>query len=727
MTPNYFRFVKISDSGGGGINYPSGQVYQLNFDGNDTHMEYTYAHLDSAVDDTDWDYIQTSGSNDSHISTYHSSNSSASDKLIYLITDGPDADANQSFTVSFWAKPLQTDVGYRPWFGFDTTGGGDVGYIAQQSNGRLGFWVDGAGYQTQTGEAQYHATASADLSHGKWHHVVWSWNGSDNKSNLYLDGELTLADKTHSAFANLTAAGHVAHFGGEHEGGTNWSYESKMAYHDFVVWTKVLTASEIKSLYGEYTPPAWDPKADNTTINTGSLSDHLVAQYNFDGDDNDIMLQGDAFYGHDTFSPYWKWVRTSGQYHHPLDGDGVTTNSIGANGKRPGLFILKNSGVAQNSADRLTPKLINSSSAHGGNFTVTTWLKVSHSATVDNVYPINIEQYGGGDIVNTQITDNKFGFYSGQHHSSVTSSSGKWQHVAIVYESDINSINKMGMKTLYIDGVRSIKHHHTTDFTANPNNYAFSFNSDDEGSNDWQYGDLHKGAFHDMRFYSKGLTDAEVLSVYNEKSGEVSTLIDHDIDGYAAGTDLDDHDPNKSIAGQTGIYIFTAMDDADNISSLKVIDETSEVTTSLGYGTDWRHRPVTTVSDVATGMPSPTGSSCYAWKYYKIPYANRTYRFEILRDSGDADDDMDFLVWSGSMTGAISMFGIHPDSVSYGSSTYQGGSAYRIHILDDDDSNHISRNSGNPIYGTFGIKVIVDASGNYTISKDGNADGTYGD
>ena len=90
-----------------------------------------------------------------------------------------------------------------------------------------------------------------------------------------------------------------------------------MAYHDFVVWTKVLTASEIKSLYGEYTPPAWDPKADNTTINTGSLSDHLIAQYNFDGDDNDIMLQGDAFYGHDTFSPYWKWVRTSGQNHYP--------------------------------------------------------------------------------------------------------------------------------------------------------------------------------------------------------------------------------------------------------------------------------------------------------------------------------------------------------------------------------------------------------------------------
>ena len=227
------------------------------------------------------------------------------------------------------------------------------------------------------------------------------------------------------------------------------------------------------------------------------------------------------------------------------------------------------------------------------------------------------------------------------------------------------------------------------------------------------------------RFYSKGLTDAEVLSVYNEKSGEVSTLIDHDIDGYAAGTDLDDHDSNKSIAGQTGIYIFTAMDNINTISRLTVVDESTSQSTRLGYAGTWKWNPATTTSDVATGMPSPTGSSCYAWKYYKIPYAGRTYRFEILREAGDNDSDMDFMVWSGSMTGAIDLFDsglANTTNPSIGSSTYQNGTAYRLDVLDN-GGGHAS--SG--INGTFGIKVIVDSNGDYTISKDTNADGTYGD
>lgn len=141
-----------------------------------------------------------------------------------------------SFSIAGWVKvnTLITNGGI-----FCRWANTSKGFLVRTTAAGLVEAFVGDGSTTRSG-----ITATTDISDGNWHHVAFTWNSSDDRHRLYINGSLEATAGSAQTISQSTAAIEL---------GDNATALSASPWDGLIdevgVWTKALSGSEITDLY----------------------------------------------------------------------------------------------------------------------------------------------------------------------------------------------------------------------------------------------------------------------------------------------------------------------------------------------------------------------------------------------------------------------------------------------------------------------------------------------
>lgn len=203
-----------------------------------------------------WEMEEESGSRtDSHGSNDLTDNNTVLYSASGKINNAADFEQDNSeyFSLSGTADLYldgTTDLSFSYWIKTETLNGymGTMGrwfvnnknYL-QRLNGTTGvleFFV-GDGNTTRGG-----VSGTTNIGDGAWHHVVTTWDSSDDKARIYIDGNTT-AEGTSAAYT--TSKGTSEFRIGRDQAGSSSYFDGLI--DEVVAWDKVLSSGEITDLY----------------------------------------------------------------------------------------------------------------------------------------------------------------------------------------------------------------------------------------------------------------------------------------------------------------------------------------------------------------------------------------------------------------------------------------------------------------------------------------------
>jgi hypothetical protein len=214
-----------------------------------------------------------------------------------------------SFSIGFWYKGSTWGSGI-DWHGLvgQSMNLGSGWDIRQYSNSNH---IEFEMY-TQSGYPGAVA-GSHNVEDGAWHYIVASYNSSNFTGTIYVDGQL---DSTNTLSSPLVVANRPIYIGYE----SQYGYHTAMGIDELSIWNKVLTQSDVQSLYNSgngmalvgnesnllslfhfnessYTTPVTTDSSghgNNGTIAGGvtTVSGPLNTAYHFNGTDSYVDFEG---------------------------------------------------------------------------------------------------------------------------------------------------------------------------------------------------------------------------------------------------------------------------------------------------------------------------------------------------------------------------------------------------------------------------------------------------
>ena len=202
-----------------------------------------------------------------------------------------DFEITDSFSLSAWVKG--TDTSDSRWFMSRSSGVGNfAGYriyaekAGSGKDGEAGFLLEGT-----TAPNRLRIRGTTKILDGNWHHVLGTYDGSNDASgmNLYVDGVLeTKAIINNVPITTMSSTGGVFQLSGR-DGPT---FPFSQYLDEPCVWDKEMSADEAKKLYNNGVPGnpcdhpaakaallAWwrmgDDRRDDATADTGNLQDQV--------------------------------------------------------------------------------------------------------------------------------------------------------------------------------------------------------------------------------------------------------------------------------------------------------------------------------------------------------------------------------------------------------------------------------------------------------------------
>ncbi|MFB6180552.1 MAG: LamG domain-containing protein, partial [Candidatus Nanohalobium sp.] len=145
----------------------------------------------------------------------------------------------QEITVSLWVKRngSQTDYAKPVWYGQNS----------QSPWGPYGFEMEGSSdtdihWHIALDDGNYYRTSPVTLNDGEWHHLVGTFNGTNQ--SVYLDGQLMDSQSVSGSIANYDNTYGLG-IGDRYSGGQSFSGN----VDEVRIYNRSLTSSEIRNLY----------------------------------------------------------------------------------------------------------------------------------------------------------------------------------------------------------------------------------------------------------------------------------------------------------------------------------------------------------------------------------------------------------------------------------------------------------------------------------------------
>lgn len=217
----------------------SGRITESgNYQGVSTEGLVALWHMENAASCPDWsgngDTLTFTGSPSLAGGKYGSAISLSATARGLATTAIPSTYGQADLSVSLWVKT--------------TASSGTLAHWYVDSNNSFEFSLDGTGKSRFRLKAQgtlRQVTGASPIHDGKWHHLVAVRDyisDANNDLTLYLDGEVTGAPLTGVSLGNAGGAT-------EFVVGQKWGDTAAAVYDEVSVWSKPLSASEVKALY----------------------------------------------------------------------------------------------------------------------------------------------------------------------------------------------------------------------------------------------------------------------------------------------------------------------------------------------------------------------------------------------------------------------------------------------------------------------------------------------
>ena len=421
----------------------------------------------------------------------------------------PSFSFSEGFTMTAWFK-TNTLSGDRRILQMGNTDSSGQGFHLMKSDDSMGAVLKvGGPYFGQWSDLDGPTSIATD----NWHHVALTADFTSSEWKIYIDSELARVDTSSTSMSsvnaiplNYNATFEIGKKAGSSYNGDAWNGE----LDDIGFWNRALAPDEITSLFGgQFTAGCTDSTACNfdpdATLDDGSCD---FSCYPSTPDLPDFLPATDLLV----------WIPVEGEASNVIDNQYSAFMSNGA-GLGPDRFGNPNSAVD-------LPGMIqipNSGDLWADDFTFTFWTRkdanLGHNVIQVGEIGGALQYSAGWTSLNGGLDANgsprlylgpmncSGGYSPGAIRTECISTSGDWMHVAFVYQSDTLSIYKNGQVCDY----------------SNVPDGSLSFNcfSDDFGT--YIGGDIgggvieyYNGAFDDIAIYSRGLSDLEVLSIFNE-------------------------------------------------------------------------------------------------------------------------------------------------------------------------------------------------------------------
>lgn len=147
--------------------------------------------------------------------------------------------ANNDKTITFWMRGA-ISIGVNAYLFHKWSGGKNFLIRANDSAGHIQFYLGDSG-----GGTGGLAEGTTNVLDGSWHFIVVTYDGSDNKGRVYVDGNAT-PEGVHSTAQSPTSQSGGSIFVGA-ENTTNQSLDGQM--DEIGVWDRLLSTSEMSAIY----------------------------------------------------------------------------------------------------------------------------------------------------------------------------------------------------------------------------------------------------------------------------------------------------------------------------------------------------------------------------------------------------------------------------------------------------------------------------------------------
>jgi len=220
-----------------------------------------------------WDFEEASGT--FYDSTENGHDLTTTNSITYrasgIVSYGFSQDANtdyvrgssdglrlSTFSISLWAKTSSANTQTLFDIKWYSPTRGIIMYI--DSGGPLVISVYNNGVES------YEYNGDWDLDDGNWHHIVWTFNGSNRESRTYVDGSLSSTIPKTLSFLPEYYSGSYVYLG-------NSVYETSGligTMDEVAMWDRVITSLEVAYLYNSgsgrpcYQPPSPSPTSTTT-------------------------------------------------------------------------------------------------------------------------------------------------------------------------------------------------------------------------------------------------------------------------------------------------------------------------------------------------------------------------------------------------------------------------------------------------------------------------------
>ena len=379
----------------------------------------------------------------------------------------PDSDADFSLSMFFSTEQVPTS-GFRTLISDHNPNSGSqtatLGLIIYGNSSGQHFSLQRA----FSGTAYWNSTTTTvhtTLSANTWYHLAATYKSSNREAKIYLNGSLLATYTLSDSYSGFNLASGFT-LGNYYNNSSYYVYNWDGKIDQFRIFNKILSSSEITTLYGE-------TFASTTISTTDIFSDNSgVALYQLDGNANDTG-------------------GVSGKF-----GSAAIFNGSSSNIDLPNLGI---SGANTRS--------------------ISAWINVNSLSSAQTIL-----QYGSNSA------EQRFGFaidtsgkvyveYYGR--DAITSSAhitvGSWFHLAVIYNG--GAIETATNTQIYVNGSAvSMSTSGTSTGSANTtdSNYAIGY----DRLNTRQYFD---GTIDQVRIYSDVLTSTEVGYLYNNTTASIPT------------------------------------------------------------------------------------------------------------------------------------------------------------------------------------------------------------
>ena len=162
--------------------------------------------------------------------------------------------ATNGWSVNMWVK-IPAPSGNQYWLQYNTdqaSYNSSIFYMYRHStDGLVPNYYDGTGQKLNVDAGGTTlVVANSNFTVGAWNMVTFTWNNTDKKFRVYVDGIVKLTSKAHThTNAGQWTTPLTGYTLGNYSGGTSGSYDSEAGFDEWSYWKDTLSQADIDELY----------------------------------------------------------------------------------------------------------------------------------------------------------------------------------------------------------------------------------------------------------------------------------------------------------------------------------------------------------------------------------------------------------------------------------------------------------------------------------------------